>query len=110
MKKLIKGDVVVVPFPFSDLKSTARRPALVISQLKGDDLILCQITTQSREDMSCVTLEEKDFKKGKLKINSFIRPSKIFTLDNSIVLYRIGKISEDKMREVIKKIQEIINH
>jgi mRNA interferase MazF len=43
--KFIKGDVVVIPFPFSDLTQSKRRPALVIAELEGDDLILCQITS-----------------------------------------------------------------
>ena len=46
MARFVKGDVVVVPFPFSDLSQAKRRPALVISVLEGDDLILCQITSQ----------------------------------------------------------------
>ncbi|MEK6725726.1 MAG: hypothetical protein AABY54_04135 [Deltaproteobacteria bacterium] len=37
MAKFIKGDVVVVPFPFSDLTQSKRRPALVVSTLEGDD-------------------------------------------------------------------------
>lgn len=40
MAKFVKGDVVVVPFPFSDLSSTKRRPALVFATLTGNDLIL----------------------------------------------------------------------
>jgi len=47
MAKFIKGDVVVIPFPFSDLTQTKRRPALVISALEGDDVILCQITSRT---------------------------------------------------------------
>jgi len=38
MGKFIKGDVVVVPFPFSDLTQSKRRPALVVSKIEGDDL------------------------------------------------------------------------
>jgi len=41
MEKFIKGDVVVIPFPFSDLSGSKRRPALIISNLEGYDLILC---------------------------------------------------------------------
>ncbi len=47
MAKFVKGDVVVIPFPFSDLSQSKRRPALVIAELEGDDLILCQITSQT---------------------------------------------------------------
>ena len=50
MAKFIKGDVVVIPFPFSDLTQTKRRPALVISVLEGDDIILCQITSRTIRD------------------------------------------------------------
>lgn len=50
MAKFIKGNVVVVPFPFSDLTQAKRRPALVISKLEGDDIILCQITSQAVKD------------------------------------------------------------
>jgi len=42
MERFVRGDVVVVPFPFSDLTQAKRRPALVIAELEGNDLILCQ--------------------------------------------------------------------
>jgi hypothetical protein len=45
--RFVVGDVVIVPFPFSDLSESKRRPALVLAVLTGDDLILCQITSQS---------------------------------------------------------------
>ena len=46
----MKGDVVVVPFPFSDLTEAKRRPALVLAELDGEDRILCQITSQQFRD------------------------------------------------------------
>jgi PemK-like, MazF-like toxin of type II toxin-antitoxin system len=50
MAKFIVGDVVIVPFPFSDLTQTKRRPALVVASLSGEDLILCQITSTGRHN------------------------------------------------------------
>ena len=50
MGKPVVGEVVVLPFPQTDLQPGKRRPALVVADLSGDDLILCQITTQSRRD------------------------------------------------------------
>ena len=41
MAKFVKGDVVVVPFPFSALTQAKRRPALVISKLEGYNIIIC---------------------------------------------------------------------
>ncbi len=49
MERFVKGEIVVVPFPFSDLSNTKKRPSLVIAQLKGNDIILCQITSQFRK-------------------------------------------------------------
>ena len=49
MGKFVKGDVVVIPFPFSDLTGKKRRPAFVVSVLPGDDIILCQITSSAVE-------------------------------------------------------------
>jgi mRNA interferase MazF len=40
MEKFVKGDVVVIPFPFSDLSASKKRPALVVSNITGDDIIL----------------------------------------------------------------------
>ena len=45
MGRFVKGDVVVVPYPFSDFSAVKRRPALVIAELTGDDVILSQITS-----------------------------------------------------------------
>jgi mRNA interferase MazF len=57
MERFVKGDIVVLPFPFSDLTQTKRRPALVINQLDGNDLILCAITSQIKLDRYAVFIE-----------------------------------------------------
>ena len=108
MARLIKGDVVVVPFPFSDLTQSKKRPALVISVLEGDDLILCQITSQLIKDNYSILINDKDFKEGSLKQQSNLRPNRIFTADSHIVLYRVGNLKSDKLNEIIEKVIEII--
>ena len=79
MERLIKGDIVIVPFPFSDLSNFKKRPALVISTLQGDDLILCQITSQNILDEYAIPLSNEDLTSGSLKRKSNIRPNRIFT-------------------------------
>jgi len=59
LARFVKGDVVVVPFPFSDLTHAKRRPALVVAELEGDDLILCQITSQRIKDRFAVSIDVK---------------------------------------------------
>lgn len=108
MERFVKGDVVVVPFPFSDLTRAKRRPALVVVQLEGDDLILCQITSQPIRDVYAVSIEEEDFETGTLKQKSNVRPNPIFTADSHIVLYRVGHLRSHKMTEVIDRIVSIL--
>jgi hypothetical protein len=45
--KFVRGDVVVIPFSFSDLSQSKRRPALIVAQFEGKDVILCQITSKN---------------------------------------------------------------
>lgn len=61
MGRFVKGDVVVLPFPFSDLSASKKRPAFVVANLPGDDVILCQITSQSIQDRFSVAIRSTDF-------------------------------------------------
>ena len=104
MAKFIKRDVVVVPFPFSDLTISKRRPALVLAVLEGDDLILCQITSKTIKDSYAVLIEDQHFIEGSLRQSSNIRPNRIFTADSHIVLYKIGLLKTEKINEIIEKV------
>jgi mRNA interferase MazF len=86
MARFMKGEIVVVPFPFSDLRSSKRRPALVVASLKGDDVILCQITSQTSSDGYSVPLDGTDFASGSLSQPSNVRPNRIFTADTRLCL------------------------
>jgi len=108
MARFVKGDVVVVPFPFSDLTQAKRRPALVVAGLQGDDLILCQITSQLFRDQYSVAIDSDDFELGGLRQISNARPNRLFTTDQQIVLYKAGHLKPVKTDEVIAKIVEIL--
>ena len=98
MGKFMKGDIVVIPFPFSDLSGSKRRPALVIADIKGEDVILCQITSVARNDGYAVPIDVSDFESGTLPAKkSFIRPHKIFTADQQLVVYPACRLKPEKM-------------
>ena len=107
MDKPVVGEVVVLPFPQTDLQPGKRRPALVVADLSGDDLILCQITTQSRRDGYSVALTSGDFESGRLSVDSFIRPNRLFTIERSVIVYTAAKVKTSKMDEVRAKIREL---
>jgi len=105
----IKGQVLKVLFPFSDLSDTKKRPGLVVATIQGDDTILCQITSQNDEqDPYAISLTAADFEEGDLRQTSYIRPNKIFTADPTIISGVIGYINQSKMDEVDRAIIRII--
>ncbi len=108
MGAFVKGDVVVAPFPFSDLSATKKRPALVVATLKGNDVILCQITSQTVQDSYAVALNDSDFANGNLRQPSNIRPNRLFTAEANSILYRVGSINATKMQEVLEKLVQIL--
>ena len=109
MGTFVRGDVVVVPFPFSDLSTAKRRPALVVASLTGDDVILCQITSRTVTDSYAIPISNADFTTGSLRQDSNVRPNRLFTADSNIVLYRAGVLSSRKVQEVVDKIVKIIS-
>lgn len=108
MGRFVKGDLVVVPFPFSDLSTTKKRPALVVAELQGDDVILCQVTSQSRADKYSIPFATGDLSTGKLRRASYARPNRLFTGDSDIILYQIGSLRGTKMQEVIDMLVQIV--
>ena len=109
MGKFVKGDVVVLPFPFSDLSGSKRRPALVIADLDGDDTILCQITSVAKFDKYAVAIKSDSFISGSLSVDSYVRPNKIFTADKKLILSVAGRLSEEKASEIADSVIKIIS-
>lgn len=100
MEKPVKGDVVVVPFPYSDLSSAKRRPAVVAASLEGEDVILCQVTSRARKDAYSVSLSSSDFSSGGLPVESIIRPNRLFTANSQIIIRKAGSLEEGKINAV----------
>jgi len=102
----VRGDIVVVPFPFSNLQNFKRRPALVLADSGSSDLILCQITSQNIKDDFAVSITTSDTY-GKLLVDSNIRPNKIFTIEKTIILYKIGTLVDNKLAKVLLKLSNL---
>ena len=101
MVKPVAGEIVVIPFPRTD--SGKRRPALVIADLPGEDLILCQITSRAHSDAFAVPLTSSDFERGQLPQPGFIRPQRLFTVEQHVILHSVGKVTAEKLVEVFKR-------
>ena len=108
MERSVKGDVVIVPFPFSDLSIVKRRPALVVAVPGGDDVILCQITSQHIRDRYAVGITDMDFTEGTLHKPSNIRPNRLFSASVDLILYRAGRLNDQTVMSVIERIIGIL--
>lgn len=110
MARFIKGDVIVIPFPFTDMSASKKRPAVILSDIKGSDFIMLQITSKNVKDSYAIPLSESDFLSGSLQKDSNIRPNKIFTLDKNLILYKIGHLTDAKLTECIEKVCSILKN
>lgn len=110
MEKLVKGDIVVIEFPFSNLTNSKRRPVLILKIPTGEDIIVLQITGTSYEKNLEILLEENDFRKGSLKRQSFVRVDKIASIEKSLIKYKIGPLKKEVFEKIIKKFIEFINN
>ena len=89
-------DVVVVPFPFTDRPVTRRRPALVLSSsafLAAHEQSTLAMITSSRGDLWPSDVPIQDWREASLNVPSRVR-FKLFTLDNDMIVRRLGSLSE----------------
>ena len=101
MGVLAIGQVVLVPFPFSDLSRTKMRPAVILAEAGREDWILCQVTSNPYGDPKAITLTEKDFKSGALRVTSYARPGKLFTANETLIAETVGALKKKTANDLI---------
>ncbi|MDE0249307.1 MAG: type II toxin-antitoxin system PemK/MazF family toxin [Gammaproteobacteria bacterium] len=104
-----RGDIVLVSFPFTDLTSSKRRPALILSSdsfnTAGEDLVLAAITSHITDDPHAVLIRRGDFAEGWLPKTSLVKIAKLFTMHSSLVAKRICALRTEKMEEVLRSLR-----
>jgi mRNA interferase MazF len=99
--RFVAGDVVVVPFPFTDLASSKVRPAVVLATSTRNDILLCQITSRDTGHPEAVAVKMTDFASAeKLPRDSYALPHRLVTANESCVRRRAGHLQDAKLREV----------
>lgn len=87
------GEVVLVPFPFSDLSQSKLRPAVCLAPAGRGDWVLCQVTSSPYGDPAALPIGAADFAAGGLRVASFARPGKLFTVSSALIVRSIGVLS-----------------
>lgn len=112
MAQFVKGDVVVVPFPFSAYAGDKVRPAIVLAVCPfgvNTDYLLCMISTQDAADPNIMPLDASDVVNGTLRAESFVRPTYLFTVAESRIRKKVGNLTAPKLTSVYEKINSILS-
>jgi mRNA interferase MazF len=103
-----RSDVVLVRFPFSDLSQSKLRPAVVLANVGRGDWILCQITSKEYGDPQVIPLSGASFATGSLQIDSYARPGKLFTANESLMIAQVGGLTSNSFDKIIQAIVKIL--
>jgi mRNA interferase MazF len=110
--KYKKGDIVIIGFPFSDLSSTKKRPALIISNDTVNitaDYLMVQITSKVHKDSLTLPINKTDFVNSKeLPLQSYIRLHKIFLLNESLIISKNTSVNPEFHNSVIEKFSRLL--
>ena len=100
-----KGEVVLVPFPFTDLSGDKNRPAVVLVETELD-ITVAFISTKVHQKIDSDIFLTPNAGNG-LKKESILRLSKIATLDKDLILGRLGEMSEADLDSVNLRLREL---
>jgi mRNA interferase MazF len=101
--------VVLLPFPFSDLSNQKLRPALVLADAGRDDWVLCQITSKTYADGRAIELLATAFAQGGLQLVSYARPAKLFTAHASLIRSVAGELNDSAHQRVLDAVLSLLS-
>jgi len=104
-----QGDIIIVPYPFSDnFKKYKYRPAVIVSNKKSNDLdedvLICPITSTIRENEFSYKLTENDTKEP-LPVQSEVRCNKIVTIRKSLIKTNFNLLEQQALLKMLRKVK-----
>ncbi len=104
--------IILIPFPYTDLRGAKKRPALVVSShefnSKQDDVVCCLITSNPEDKEHSIKITNKDMETGHLEFESKIKPYRIFTVNKKLIYKILGKLNTSKSKSAVEEINKII--
>jgi mRNA interferase MazF len=102
------GEVVLVPFPFSNLSQSKVRPAVCLADAGRGDWVLCQITSSAYGDPVAISLDDPDFASGGLLIASYARPGKLFTAHTGLMVHSVVVLTPAAFARVLSAVVALL--
>ncbi len=112
MTRYNRGDVILVPFPFSDQTVTKKRPAVIVSSDKynviSQDIVIMAITGQMRGRLGVGEFLIEDWQPAGLLKPSAVK-SAISTIEQRLVLKLLGRFSSEDLSTLEKALKELLD-
>jgi mRNA interferase MazF len=106
-------DIVLVPFPFSDLSSKKQRPCLVLASYRPrslpSHLVVAMITSQIKKPHFPFDVVLRDYESAKLPLPSLVRIGKIVTIDTTIVKKKLGSLTEVDRKSIRNEFKKLFS-
>jgi mRNA interferase MazF len=105
-----RGDLVLIPFPFSDLSAAKKRPVLLLTRPDGyGDFIALAVTSRPHTDHG-IALNPTDLVQGGLPFASWIRTDRVVTLNAGLIVKALGRISETVIAAALVRLCALVEH
>ena len=102
------GEIILVPFPFSDLSQAKLRPAVVLADAGRGDWILCQVTSNPYGDSRAIHLTSSSFASGALRSDSYARPGKLFTASRDVMVAQVARLAPEAYEQLVGAVVRIL--
>lgn len=113
MPQYIQGDIVLLPFPYSDLSAKKVRPAIIISNSNLNsvsDIVVLAISSKKMGDENLeICIDNCDLEIGNLPLKSYVKIFKIINIHSSIVIKKVAHLKKIKLRTISSSLKNIIN-
>lgn len=107
-----QGEILIVPFPFSDLSSIKQRPVLILSKdidiKSSEDIITCGITSNIKGSKYSILIDNNNLEDGEIPAQSRIKIDKLFTLNQQIIRKKVAKLNKETFDKVRSEFSNLI--
>lgn len=107
-----QGEIIIVPFPFSNLRSIKQRPVLILSKSfdikESNDIITCGITSNLKDANHSVLIENENFIYGSIPKKSRIKVDKLFTLNKNLIKKKVARLNKETFEKVKEEFKKLV--
>ncbi len=107
-----QGEILIVPFPFSDLSNIKQRPVIVLSKAEdneiSEDIITCGLTSNLKNSAHSVLIDNINLEEGSIPKKSRIKVDKLFTINKNSIKKKVARLNKKTFEEVKKEFINLI--